>query len=270
MKCKKKTSNIEENKIITDKGRTQLKSKCKECNTSKSQFIPTEKKQSGGAEIHATLSDEAYKDLKDARDNIDGYILDRDLSKNKSLVYHNPEKNDTITAHRGTASKHDVAQDLLISTGLYNSKTSKDVKLATEVAKNAQTKYKDSTQTQTGHSKGGTTAKQVQSALNPNTRIEAYNAGASPVDIVKNVYTMAKCKINPNLNACKRAKNTTDNITVVDPISISNLSSPGKVKITKPSKVNTHSLDNFRTVPIQVGGCDCELIIKKNKEKRFL
>jgi hypothetical protein len=65
-----------------------------------------------------------------------------------------------------------------------------------------------------------------------NNKIETYNRGTSPLDIVTN-----KLK--------KKDPNAIHYTTGVDPISASQLSSKDKVVKVKPTKINVHGLDNF-------------------------
>jgi len=273
MKCKERTPDVGEN-VVSAGGRTRMTATCGKCGGKKSQFIKsagilpgepfsnfvrkgslsrlrTSRRQSGGADIHAQLSQEAYTDQ--SANNVDGDVLDTQLSTKKTQVYHNPEKNDTVVSHRGTkpSDKNDLKNDALITLGILNKNTSKRVKNATEISKKAESKYTGSKVTQAGHSLGGAVAKEVGKNMSVNnSSVEAYNAGASPLDIVKNTYNKVKCSVS-NSNDCKRLKKQTDNLTVVDPISISNLSSVGKKNIVAPSSLNTHSLSNFT----QKGGC---------------
>jgi Lipase (class 3) len=243
--CKKKTSTEDEH-IVNDGKRSRKIGTCTTCGKSKSQFIA---RQGGKGEIDAKLSQEAYKD--NSADNVDGYQLDKELSNRKTKVYHNPETKKTVVAHRGTkvTDKKDLLNDVLVATGLLSSSTSNRVKNATDIAKKAESKYKDSDIKNTGHSLGGTVASEVGKSLSvKNSAVETYNKGASPLDIGKNIYNKVKCSLS-NSDECKKAKNQTHNITGIDPISVSNLLHAGKTNIVKPTKLNVHSLSNFK------GGC---------------
>jgi hypothetical protein len=229
LKCKERTDTVHEEQ----KG-NRMTGLCMSCGTKKSVFT---KKQKGEGEIHQKLSQAAYD--KEAKPEVDGYKIDESLSNKKTRVYHNPETKDTIVSHRGTdpKDKNDLKNDALLTLGLLNKKTSKRVKNADDITKKATDKYGDVTNV--GHSLGGYVAKESQKK---GQKVEAYNAGASPitaaVDVVKGI--VSKKERN-------KQKNVTDNLTVIDPISISNLLNPlSKKKVTAPTKVNIHSIDNFK------------------------
>jgi hypothetical protein len=126
-----------------------------------------------------------------------------------------------------------------------NKYTSKRVAKAEKVAKSAQSKYGDNISS-TGHSLGQKVAEVTAKTLDvKNSKVVGYNGGASPLDIPKNIYNKVKCSVS-NSNECKKLKNVEHNLTVVDPISISNLTAVGKKNIVKPKMLNTHSIDNFK------------------------
>lgn len=186
--------------------------------------------QLGNGITEYKASKEVYK--KNPSANIDGYVLDQSLSKNKIKTYVNKETGKVIIAHKGTdpKDKNDIKNDLLLSVGLLNKKTSKRVRNANEITKKANEKYGSSNITHTGHSLGGFMADTSAGDLN---KIETYNKGTSPIDIFKNK------KKNPN---------AIHYVTGVDPISISQLASKDKTVVVKPNKLNVHSLSNFENL----------------------
>ena len=74
--------------------------------------------------------------MNEAIKDIDGYILDEDISQDTARVYHNPTTNKTIVMHRGTASLSDwalnVAYGLNAQQNLPRWQVSKDVQEAAE------------------------------------------------------------------------------------------------------------------------------------------
>src|SRR4051794_18883902 len=53
-----------------------------------------------------------YSSKPKEKDNIDNYILDKELSGSRAQVYHNPESSHTVINHKGTDSIQDVITDL--------------------------------------------------------------------------------------------------------------------------------------------------------------
>jgi len=218
LKCKHKTDDKNVQTHL-ENNRVRETSECVNCDTKKSKFVP---RQKGGGDLEQKLSSEAYKD--NSADNVDGYVLDKELSNRKTKVYSHPETKHTVVAHRGTKDKSDLLNDVKIVLGKYDK--SKRVENATAIADKAKAKYGDNI-TNTGHSLGGTTASIV--AGKTNSKVETYNKGASPLENYK-----------------QTTKKAEHNITGVDPISVSTLlKNPGSVKLKLPTKLNVHGLANF-------------------------
>lgn len=232
MKCKSKTQNMDE-KVVTSNGRSRMTATCA-CGTKKSVFMPKQKGE-GATELKATKA--SYE--KNTPESIDGYVLDKSLSKNKIKTYVHPETKKVIIAHKGTdpKDKNDLKNDLLLSAGLLNKHTSKRVKNANEITKKANAKYGAQNVTHTGHSLGGYMA---DNSATKDNKVETYNRGTSPLDIALN-------------KAKKKNPNAIHYTTGVDPISASQLSSKDKVVTVKPTKLNVHGLDNFEGLHKQEG-----------------
>ena len=114
LKCKLKTED-KNPRTIQEDNRTRQISSCASCNTPKSKFVKTLR---GDGKLEAKLSDEAYRD--NSRDDVEGYILDRELSNRKTKVYHNPNTNKTVVAHRGTKDSSDLMNDVRVVFGTYD------------------------------------------------------------------------------------------------------------------------------------------------------
>lgn len=238
LRCKKQTQTKGE-ELVQSGDKSRITGTCAICGIGKSKFV---KKQTGSGIAERKLSKAAYQNKKNAPKNIEGYELDEELSKKKTRVYHNPETKKTIVAHRGTSDAKDLKDDLLLTAGILNKKTSSRVKTANKVTNEATKKYGDSEITHTGHSLGGRVSELSQKK---GQKVETYNGAASPLDVPKNVVNKVKCSVNGNSEECKKLKNRTAYTTGIDPISISNLVNPGKVVIEKPTKLNVHTIDNF-------------------------
>jgi hypothetical protein len=62
----------------------------------------------------------SYEKNRNAPTNIDGYLLDKELSNAQAKVYHNPETGKTVIANRGTkGTLQDWANNLAYKMGLY-------------------------------------------------------------------------------------------------------------------------------------------------------
>jgi hypothetical protein len=117
------------------------------------------------------------------QDNIDGYVLDKDLSKGKSKVYYNPQTNHAVVAHRGTSGFSDWANNLAYAVGgkeLY--KLTPRYKEAKEQQQSAHKKYGKKNISTIGHSQGGLQAE----LLGKNTKeIITLNKATRPFDDLK-------------------------------------------------------------------------------------
>jgi hypothetical protein len=118
----------------------------------------TQKLGKGGIKKHkrrAQLASEAYLKPEERRHEIGGYFLDNSLSDKRTAVYHNPKKNKTFMALRGTDFKDvgDLHMDKHILEGSQRNHAffKKDEADYDKVA----AKYKGSTMAATGHSAGG-------------------------------------------------------------------------------------------------------------------
>ena len=74
--------------------------------------------KSGGSVKIDTFRKMIKASMIEAVKDIDGYILDEDISQETARVYHNPTTNKTIVIHRGTASLSDWALNLSYGLGV--------------------------------------------------------------------------------------------------------------------------------------------------------
>lgn len=230
VKCKGKTDTTNA-KTVRINNKLRMVGNCSVCGSGQSQFVG---KQKGGAEIHVKLNNEAYKNKKDKKDEVDGYKLDKKISNKKTSVYSNGET--AIVAHRGTklSDKNDLKNDVKLLTGQLES--SKRVKNAAKVTREAEKKY--GKVEHTGHSLGFAVAKAVVDDKNTsldNSKIVAYNGAVPPHQALSNLTS----------KKTKKEKNIEFHTTGVDPISVGGLTY-GQTVMHKPTSVNTHSLSNFQ------------------------
>ena len=93
---------------------------------------------------------------KNPEKNINGYILDEELSKGNSKVYHHPETKHTVVAHRGTSGLKDWLNNLVYAVGGKKAyKMTKRYKDAETQHREAEKKYGAENISTIGHSQGG-------------------------------------------------------------------------------------------------------------------
>ena len=98
----------------------------------------------------ARISKAVYNNPK--TENIDGFLLDNQLSKYNIGVYQNPYSRKVIIGFRGTAALEDLSTDLDIVKGRTNDIQYKE---ADDIYKQVKEKYPEFQIIATGHSKGG-------------------------------------------------------------------------------------------------------------------
>ena len=202
---------------------------CSNCGRKKCQFVH-KVVQKGGDATDVKLNEQSYKDADKRADNIDGYVLDKELSGQRRAVYHNPETKETRIAHRGTQVKSindtkDLIDDLKVVAGVSNAKNSKTIRDAQNTTDAAKAKYGDNIK-HTGHSWGAKVAETL--AEKNQDKVETYNKASSP------------------LQKDAKNKNQIDHIKVGDLVSVSALiKGKNKIKVSLPKLANAHSLKNF-------------------------
>jgi hypothetical protein len=93
--------------------------------------------------------------------DLDGYLLDTELSTDTAKVYYNPEKNHAITIHRGTEGITDWGNNLAYFLGYYD--YTPRYKQGKSVQDKAETKYGKQNISTLGHSQGAVLARKLGS-----------------------------------------------------------------------------------------------------------
>ena len=119
-----------------------------------------------------------YMDNPAIMDNIDGYILDKELSGKRAQVYYHPEKDHLVVNHRGTKGIHDVMTDIRLVLG---DKSGNRFKHGKKITDDALRKYNTENVTIAGHSLAGEIAR--QSSKNDNHDIIVVNPAVAPLDM---------------------------------------------------------------------------------------
>lgn len=123
---------------------------------------PNHKKISGGsisASNLQTFIDASYKMGTDRNENIDGYLLDRELSGATAVVYFNPTTKHCVVIHRGTANTSDWLNNAAYIMGGYN--MTDRFKQGREIENNAIKKYGAENVSTVGHSQGAVLARKL-------------------------------------------------------------------------------------------------------------
>jgi len=121
--------------------------------------LPTFKKKivvHNGGKLSSVSLKNLLKASYKPKDEIDGFIQDKDLSTKTSKVYYNPDLNQTVVAHQGTSGFTDWLNNVAYALGgqtLY--KYTPRYKEAEKVQKEAERKYGLKNLSTIGHSQGG-------------------------------------------------------------------------------------------------------------------
>jgi hypothetical protein len=138
-----------------------------------------------GKGVHASelsqIMKQGYKKKGQMKD-IGNYKLDKELSGQRAQVYYNPEKNDVLVNHRGTASAKDILTDAMMGVGgLYYYPKTKRFDHAKTVQDQARAKYKGSNMISTGHSLGSQLSKH---SSKPSDELIGFNGAYLPYNLV--------------------------------------------------------------------------------------
>jgi predicted esterase YcpF (UPF0227 family) len=95
--------------------------------------------------------------------NIDGFEIDKNLSGKRTKVWYNPETNQSVVGHRGTANTRDWITDARMA---YGNETNNRFKHAKRIQKKAEAKYGQENISTIGHSLGGRLAEKYGKKTN--------------------------------------------------------------------------------------------------------
>lgn len=136
-----------------------------------------------------------YAKKPQSKDNIDGYIPDKELSGIRAQVYHNPKTNHLVINHRGTKGMHDVFTDIGL---MFNHKSGKRFQHGKAVTDSALRKYDPKNVTLSGHSLGHQIAKDAN--RNHEKETVSVNPAITPYDMLntqKDHETIIRSKLDP-------------------------------------------------------------------------
>jgi hypothetical protein len=188
--------------------------------------------------LHALLSDEAYSTNRTS--NVKGYNYDESLSNERTAVYHNPELNRNIIAHRGTTlNMKDLKSDVNITLGA--EQLDKRTKESRNITKKTMEKYNDATTYHTGHSLGANQAKLMSKEFNQKATLFNPGSGFS-IGAVKD-----KLLCNNPIKSLRPAHCDKQKAYHIagDPLSLLGRLDSGNTRTLLPKRLNTHSLSNF-------------------------
>ena len=160
------------------------------------------------------------------------------MSKEKSSVYEKDGK--AIVAFRGSADKRDLLTDVALVRGVL--KKTPRYKEEERLVKEVIAKYGKDNVELTGHSLGGTIAKDL--SRQTGVKATTYNKGSSTKDFVEGVIDRVAVKVNPKGKRAKTAKLTTNYRTKYDPVSLMGATAVN-TKLVKPTK-GVHTIESFR------------------------
>ena len=112
---------------------------------------------SGGALSINHIKKMLKASYKDAPDRIDDFILDRSISGQYGVVYHNPKTGQTVVAHRGTKEAMDWKNNGFYALGKYEHTTRYQEGL--KIQRKAEKKYGVNNISTIGHSQGAILAR---------------------------------------------------------------------------------------------------------------
>ena len=160
------------------------------------------------SEIKAFL--EASYDVNDTKPQINGFILDRELSNKWGKVFYNNALKKAVVAHRGTRNAKDWRNNALIGIGAY--KLSDRFKTGQLLQSQAEAKYKGYKIYTLGHSQAG----QLVNLLGKNTVgisvNPAYTTALKGEYQGKNEFTV-RSSFDPVSGVTKSLQNATLNVT---------------------------------------------------------
>lgn len=192
------------------------------------------------SEIKAFL--EASYDVNDTKPQINGYILDRELSNKWGKVFYNNELKKAVVAHRGTRNAKDWRNNALIGIGAY--KLSDRFKTGQLLQSQAEAKYKGYKIYTLGHSQSG----QLVNLLGKNTVgisvNPAYTTALKGEYQGKNEFTV-RSSFDPVSGVTKNLQNAVLNVTNPNFNKRNNIVIPAETN----DLLKEHSLDILDRLP---------------------
>jgi hypothetical protein len=196
---------------------------------------------------------EASYDVNDTKKQINGYILDSQLSNKWGKIFYHPQLKKAVVAHRGTRNAKDWRNNALIGIGAY--KLSDRFKTGELLQNQAEAKYKGYKIYTLGHSQAGQLvnllgSKTVGISVNP-----AYTTALKGEYQGKNEFVI-RSSYDPVSGLTKSLQNATLNITNPGFNKRNNIVIPS----TTSNPLTEHSLDILDRLPQ-------ELLIGRGKYK---
>jgi hypothetical protein len=133
------------------------------------------------------LLDASYED--NPPEKINGFILDKKLSKKTAKVYFNPETKEAVVSHRGTQGLSDWKNNVAHVVGLYE-KTDR-YKKGKKIQEKAEKKYGSENISTLGHSQGSILASKLGKNTKEIINVNSFYLGGLPS---KNEYNIRSSK----------------------------------------------------------------------------
>lgn len=151
-------------------------------------------------ETFANLADEAYE--LDRKENMNDYVLDKELSDKRTAVYTNNKLKDTIISYRGTtADWKDIGSDVAVGLGL-SQYVDPRFSEAVNIYDKVYAKYPKNKINLTGHSLGGTLAEHVNNERVISGKVVNFNPGRG----IGGLVNKGMCLAGNNKRACKNVE----------------------------------------------------------------
>jgi hypothetical protein len=199
--------------------------------------------------FYASLANQAYIKKEDRDNDISDFELDTELSDTRHAVYHNPIRNHTILAVRGTKtdlsadSIEDLGTDAMLAIG--NLTATKRYSQAQKKLYATQAKYGRTRLDLVGHSLGGRTVEELGAREENINQVHSFNPGS----FLKDWDTDLNCKTSKS-KQCEYRKSRVHRYTVAgDPLSMTSHTGQGIKKhkhYAQPRPgLDPHTVKNF-------------------------
>lgn len=153
-----------------------------------------------------------YDDKPKNSGDVDGYVLDKELSGTRAQVYYHPETKHLVVNHRGTKGVH-VMTDVGL---MFGNKSNERFKHGKKITDQALKNYNTDNVTVSGHSLGAEVARQASQSNKHD--VVVVNPAVAPPDMFnrqKNNETVIRSRLDPisalhNLNPFRNEAKTID------------------------------------------------------------